>query len=71
MSENSSSLTVVTHRPYDDVFTITLVTARSVSIGAYLIRLGQRAIQVEGQPIILTGAPALNKVLGRELYTSN
>lgn len=40
-------------------------------IGAYLVRLGQRAIQIEGQPIILTGAPALNKVLGREVYTSN
>jgi acetyl-CoA carboxylase/biotin carboxylase 1 len=36
-----------------------------------LVRLGQRAIQIEGQPIILTGAPALNKVLGREVYTSN
>ncbi|KAF9005958.1 acetyl CoA carboxylase [Cyathus striatus] len=60
-----------TSRAYDDIFTITLVTARSVGIGAYLVRLGERAIQVEGQPIILTGAPALNKVLGREVYTSN
>ncbi|KAF8075011.1 cytosolic acc1, acetyl-CoA carboxylase [Lyophyllum atratum] len=49
-----------TSRAYDDIFTITLVTARSVGIGAYL-----------GQPIILTGASALNKVLGREVYTSN
>ena len=60
-----------TSRAYDDIFTITLVTARSVGIGAYLVRLGERAVQVEGQPIILTGAPALNKVLGREVYTSN
>ncbi|KAF8329498.1 acetyl CoA carboxylase [Cantharellus anzutake] len=60
-----------TSRAYDDIFTITLVTARSVGIGAYLVRLGHRSIQVEGQPIILTGAPALNKVLGREVYTSN
>ncbi|MEI4872693.1 carboxyl transferase domain-containing protein, partial [Klebsiella pneumoniae] len=58
-------------RAYDDIFTITLVTARSVGIGAYLVRLGQRAVQVEGQPIILTGAGALNKVLGREVYSSN
>jgi len=36
-----------------------------------LVRLGQRAIQIEGQPIILTGAPAINKLLGREVYTSN
>lgn len=60
-----------TSRAYEDIFTITLVTCRSVGIGAYLVRLGQRAIQIEGQPIILTGAPALNKVLGREVYTSN
>jgi acetyl-CoA carboxylase/biotin carboxylase 1 len=60
-----------TSRAYDDVFTITLVTCRSVGIGAYLVRLGQRTIQIEGQPIILTGAPAINKVLGKEVYTSN
>ncbi|CAG8469460.1 4231_t:CDS:2 [Paraglomus brasilianum] len=60
-----------TSRAYKDIFTITLVTCRSVGIGAYLVRLGQRTIQNEGQPIILTGAPALNKVLGREVYTSN
>lgn len=60
-----------TSRAYKDIFTITLVTCRSVGIGAYLVRLGQRAIQVEGQPIILTGAPAINKLLGREVYSSN
>lgn len=60
-----------TSRAYNDIFTITLVTCRSVGIGAYLVRLGQRAIQIEGQPIILTGAPAINKLLGREVYNSN
>ncbi|PSN72199.1 hypothetical protein BS50DRAFT_569745 [Corynespora cassiicola Philippines] len=60
-----------TSRAYEDIFTITLVTCRSVGIGAYLVRLGQRAIQIEGQPIILTGAQAINKLLGREVYTSN
>jgi len=60
-----------TSRAYDDIFTISMVTARSVGIGAYLVRLGQRVVQVEGQPIILTGAPAINKVLGKEVYTSN
>ncbi|KAI5291473.1 acetyl-coenzyme-A carboxylase, partial [Ascosphaera acerosa] len=60
-----------TSKAYEDIFTITLVTCRSVGIGAYLVRLGQRAIQVEGQPIILTGAQAINKLLGREVYTSN
>ncbi|KAL8321347.1 hypothetical protein RB597_007577 [Gaeumannomyces tritici] len=60
-----------TSRAYNEIFTCTLVTCRSVGIGAYLVRLGQRAVQIEGQPIILTGAPALNNLLGREVYTSN
>lgn len=60
-----------TSKAYRDIFTITLVTCRSVGIGAYLVRLGQRTIQIEGQPIILTGAPAINKILGREVYSSN
>ncbi|KAI7832926.1 acetyl-CoA carboxylase [Kickxella alabastrina] len=60
-----------TARAYTDIFTVTLVTCRSVGIGAYLVRLGQRSIQNEGHPIILTGAQPLNKVLGREVYTSN
>jgi acetyl-CoA carboxylase carboxyltransferase component len=47
------------------------VTCRSVGIGAYLVRLGSRVIQVENSHIILTGAGALNKVLGREVYNSN
>ncbi|KAJ3371297.1 acetyl-coenzyme-A carboxylase [Kappamyces sp. JEL0680] len=60
-----------TSAAYKDIFTITLVTCRSVGIGAYLVRLGQRVIQVEYAPIILTGAGALNKVLGSQVYTSN
>ena len=35
------------------------------------MRLGQRIIQVENSHIILTGAGALNKVLGRDVYSSN
>lgn len=69
--KGSGLIAGATSRAYDDIFTISLVSARSVGIGAYLLRLGQRTVQVEGQPIILTGAPALNKVLGREVYTSN
>ncbi|CAG8502872.1 3535_t:CDS:10, partial [Racocetra fulgida] len=66
--KGSGLIAGATSRAYEDIFTITLVTCR---IGAYLVRLGQRTIQNEGQPIILTGASALNKVLGREVYTSN
>ncbi|XP_043924452.1 acetyl-CoA carboxylase 2 [Protopterus annectens] len=56
---------------YNGIITISLVTCRAVGIGAYLVRLGQRVIQVENSHIILTGAGALNKVLGRDVYTSN
>ncbi|KPP69579.1 acetyl-CoA carboxylase 1-like [Scleropages formosus] len=56
---------------YEEVITMNLVTCRAIGIGAYLVRLGQRTIQVENSHIILTGAGALNKVLGREVYTSN
>eukprot|EP01087_Luapelamoeba_hula_P008660 TRINITY_DN2184_c0_g1_i2.p1 TRINITY_DN2184_c0_g1~~TRINITY_DN2184_c0_g1_i2.p1 ORF type:complete len:1896 (+),score=263.11 TRINITY_DN2184_c0_g1_i2:359-6046(+) len=59
-----------TSRAYEEIFTVTLVTGRTVGIGAYLVRLGQRTVQNEG-PVILTGAEALNKVLGREVYTSH
>lgn len=60
-----------TSQAYNEIYTISLVTCRAVGIGAYLVRLGQRVIQVENSHIILTGASALNKVLGREVYTSN
>uniref|UniRef100_A0A8C9MV26 acetyl-CoA carboxylase n=1 Tax=Serinus canaria TaxID=9135 RepID=A0A8C9MV26_SERCA len=58
-------------RAYDEIVTISMVSCRSIGIGAYLVRLGQRVIQVENSHIILTGVTALNKVLGREVYTSN
>ena len=69
--QGSSLIAGATSRAYKDIFTITLVTGRSVGIGAYLVRLGQRTIQIEGHPIILTGAAAINRILGREVYTSN
>uniref|UniRef100_A0A8C5FHV9 acetyl-CoA carboxylase n=1 Tax=Gadus morhua TaxID=8049 RepID=A0A8C5FHV9_GADMO len=56
---------------YDEIITMNLVTCRAIGIGAYLVRLGQRTIQVDNSHIILTGAGALNKVLGSEVYTSN
>ncbi|KAJ1555692.1 acetyl-coenzyme-A carboxylase, partial [Cladochytrium tenue] len=69
--QGSGKIAGETSRAYKDIFTLTLVTCRSVGIGAYLVRLGQRTIQVNYTPIILTGAAALNKVLGREVYSSN
>ncbi|KAI4536359.1 hypothetical protein MG293_013751 [Ovis ammon polii] len=60
-----------TSQDYDEIVTISMVTCRALGIGAYLVRLGQRVIQVENSHIILTGATALNKVLGRDVYTSN
>ena len=58
-------------RSYDEVVTITLVTGRSVGIGAYAARLCQRVIQLEDAPIILTGCNAMNKLVGSEVYQSN
>lgn len=60
-----------TSRAYTEAFTLTFVTGRSVGIGAYLVRLGQRVIQKQSQPIILTGVQALNQLLGRNVYASN
>ena len=59
-----------TCRAYDDIFTLTFVSGTAVGIGAYLVRLGQRAIQ-KGPPILLTGDAALNKLLGKKVYSSN
>jgi len=59
-----------TSRAYDEIFTLSYVTGRSVGIGAYLVRLGQRVIQMSNGPIILTGYSALNKLLGSEVYVS-
>jgi len=55
---------------YADAFTLSYITGRSVGIGAYLCRLGQRNIQMTEGPLILTGYLALNKLLGRDVYTS-
>ena len=57
---------------YDDIFTLTVVLGRTVGIGAYLVRLGQRTIQKSSaSPIILTGYQALNKLMGTDVYSTN
>ncbi|KAH8078525.1 acetyl-CoA carboxylase [Aureococcus anophagefferens] len=60
----------VTSRAYEETFTLSYVSGRSVGIGAYLNRLGQRIIQMKRGPMILTGFQALNKLLGKKVYTS-
>jgi acetyl-CoA carboxylase/biotin carboxylase 1 len=59
-----------TSAAYDETFTLSYVTGRSVGIGAYLNRLAQRVIQMNTGPMILTGYSALNKLLGKEVYVS-
>lgn len=54
-------------KAFREGFTITLVSGRTVGIGAYLARLGRRCVQRNDQPIILTGYAALNKLLGRQV----
>ncbi|CAM9461200.1 unnamed protein product, partial [Phaeothamnion confervicola] len=66
----SGTIAGETSRAYNEAFTLSYVTGRSVGIGAYLVRLGQRCIQMKTGPLILTGFSALNKLLGREVYTS-
>ena len=68
--QGSGKIAGETSKAYDEIFTLSYVTGRSVGIGAYLVRLGQRVIQMKQGPIILTGYSALNKLLGREVYTS-
>jgi acetyl-CoA carboxylase/biotin carboxylase 1 len=60
-----------TSAAYKEVPTYCLVTGRAVGIGAYVARLSHRIVQVENSHLILTGAPALNSLLGREIYASN
>jgi len=67
----SGTIAGETSRAYEDIYTLTYVTSRTVGIGAYLARLGQRVIQKNSLPIILTGYSALNKLLGKQVYTSN
>ncbi|XP_062184107.1 acetyl-CoA carboxylase 2-like isoform X3 [Phragmites australis] len=67
----SAAIASAYSRAYKETFTLTFVTGRTVGIGAYLARLGIRCIQRLDQPIILTGYSALNKLLGREVYSSH
>lgn len=60
-----------TSKAYEEIITISVVSCRAIGIGSYLVRLGQRVIQIENSHIILTGYRALNAVLGREVYASN
>lgn len=51
-----------TSQAYNEIVTISMVSCRAIGIGSYVIRLGQRVIQIENSHIILTGYAALNKV---------
>ena len=66
----SGTIAGETSRAYEETFTLSYVSGRSVGIGAYLNRLGQRVIQMKTGPMILTGFQALNKLLGKAVYTS-
>lgn len=68
----SGTIAGETSRAYQEVFTLTYACGRSVGIGAYLVRLGHRTVQnATHSPIILTGYQALNKLMGKDVYTSN
>jgi acetyl-CoA carboxylase/biotin carboxylase 1 len=67
----SGAIATAFSKAYHEGFTLTFVTGRAIGIGAYLARLGHRVVQRVDQPIILTGYAALNKLLGKEVYTSH
>ncbi|XP_042208168.1 acetyl-CoA carboxylase-like [Homarus americanus] len=69
--QHSGMIAGETSQAYREIVTYSMVTCRAIGIGAYLVRLGQRVVQVESSHIILTGYSALNKLLGREVYSSN
>jgi len=68
----SGTIAGETTRAYEESFTLSYVSGRTVGIGAYLVRLGQRVIQKGSDaPILLTGYQALNSLVGRPVYSSN
>ncbi|EJW04521.1 hypothetical protein EDEG_01262 [Edhazardia aedis USNM 41457] len=56
---------------YNSIMFLSYVTGRSVGIGAYLNKLGERIIQKTKSPLLLTGYHALNKLLQKDVYKSN
>ena len=60
--QHSGMIAGETSQAYREIATYSMVTCRAIGIGAYLVRLGQRVVQVESSHIILTGYGALNKV---------
>jgi biotin carboxylase/acetyl-CoA carboxylase carboxyltransferase component len=69
--DGSGMIASETVRCYDEIFTISYVTGRSVGLGAYIQKLGERIVQKVDSPMILTGFNALNNVLGKNVYHSN
>lgn len=57
-----------TSQAYEEIVTIAMVTCRTIGIGSYVVRLGQRVIQIDNSHIILTGYAALNKVRLLDIY---
>ncbi len=55
----SGAIASAYNRVFREGFSVTLVSGRTVGIGAYLARLGRRCVQRTDQPIILTGCVLL------------
>lgn len=67
----SGLLASETVEAYENILTLSYVTGRSVGIGAYINKLGERIIQKKDSSILLTGFQALNKLLQSNVYKSN
>ncbi len=55
----SGAIAAAFNKAFREGYTVTLVSGRTVGIGAYLARLGRRCVQRVDQPIILTGCACL------------
>ena len=69
--DGSALIASETAKAYNETFTLSYITGRTVGIGSYLVKLGERVIQKKDSPILLTGYKALNSVLGKNQYSSN
>ncbi|ODN03948.1 Acetyl-CoA carboxylase 1 [Orchesella cincta] len=60
-----------TSQAYEEIVTMSMVTGCAIGIGTYSVRLGERVIQIKNPHVNSNRYGALNKLLGREVYTSN
>lgn len=56
---------------FDEIITISLVSSKTSGIGANIVSLSQRVVQIKDSAIVLTDFSAINRNLGYEAYDSD